>query len=202
MHPYTPQDLETFGDFGRLVRDLRSSRFGQSLQRERSLAVGWSSQDATPRFRDFDEEDFRSFLLGCRMLLQKNDRLSMENIWTIAVHIPNDPDGNWLARLNRARTPYLLHSWNTAPFPDQDGKIYQFEEIVKTFLYGSYAHSDEKKREVLRKWEREPKTFMLMKQMFALSMKILLERAELLIEEIEAALATGDFSSPGKRNAA
>lgn len=197
-HPYTAKDLETFEDSGRLVRDLRNSRFGQSLLQEKALSVGWSSKDPTPKFEDFDEDDFRSFLLGCRMLLQKNDRLSMENIWGIAVNIPDDPEGEWLARLNRARNPYILHSWNKAPFPDQDGRIYKFEEIVKVFLYGSYAHSDEKKRAILRKWEQSPKTLVFMKQMFAMSMKLLLERAELLLEEIESALATGDFSAAGK----
>lgn len=186
-----------FEDFGRLVRELRNSRFGQALLKQDSLAVIWrGATDTTPNFRDFDEEDFRSFLLGCRMLLQKNDRLSLENVWRIAVDI-DDPKGEWLVRMNRARTPYILHEMNVAPFPDHEGNELTFEHIVKVFLYGQYAHSDEKKRAVLRRWERSPQTLILMKQMFAVSMKLLLERAEAMVEEIEAGLETGDFSAEG-----
>ena len=184
------KDRRVFEKFRAHVKELRETRFGKAILDSSTATVQWS-EGTTPSMPKFDEDDFRSFILGVRLLAQNNDRVSLGKIWDLAVETfdVNDPSHDWLARFNRARMPYNLHIMCENSFADTDGNSYTYAEIVDVFLWGKYSHLKEQHESTLKKWEESPLTFQLMKQSFVFSMGILLDCAEKLSNEIDLALS-------------
>lgn len=191
---------QAFDIFHKHVAEIRNTRFGQALLDPSTTSVQLTSATGSlPSMPNVDEDDFRSFILGARLLAQDNDRVSLRRIWELAVETfdKNDPSHQWLARFNCARMPYNLHIMCDSPWAESDNTTYTHADIVDIFLWGKYSHLKEQHEKTLHRWMANPITYELMKQSFILSMHLLLECAENLSKEILAA-SSGDTQPPSR----
>jgi hypothetical protein len=123
---------------------------------------------------NFDEEDFRSFLLGVRFLVQNNERISLANISTIFERSAEDP--HWRERLNGAR--WKLNDFlDVRSFPAPGEGELVFREYLETFLYGKYAHRSPKYAQRLRTWEGNNVQYLAVKLNFLMVLNVVLKCA-------------------------
>jgi hypothetical protein len=174
-------DLEAFVS---QVTALKASRFGRKVLAQESVTLRTSRAFSDVEFIGVDEEEFRSFLLSCRLLYQNNERISIFNIWTACKNIMGVSER--FAPINAQR--WMLNDYldQVATIADHAGNSVTNREILETFLYGSYAHLNRKHGATLRQWQSSPRQYYPLKLMFILAVKILLQTAGKISGEIEA----------------
>lgn len=173
-------DLEAFVSH---VAELKASRFGRKVLAQESVTLRTSRAFSDVEFVGVDEEEFRSFLLGCRLLYQNNERISIFNIWTACKNIMGVSEH--FAPINAQR--WMLNDYldQVATIADHAGDSLTNREILETFLYGSYAHLDRTHGATLQQWQSSPRQYYPLKLMFILTVKILLQTAGNMSREIE-----------------
>lgn len=176
----TREDLEAFISH---VAELKASRFGQKVLAQKSVTLRASRAFSDVEFVGVEEDEFRSFLLGCRLLYQNNERISIFNIWTACKNTMGVSER--FAPINAQR--WMLNDYldQAATIADHAGKSLTNREVLETFLYGSYAHLDRKHGATLREWQSSPRQYYPLKLMFILAVKILLQTAGNMSSEIE-----------------
>jgi hypothetical protein len=183
--------LEAYEDLQAFVshaKELRQSRFGQKVLAQSTVTV-----QTDGGFVGADEEEFRSFLLGCRLLIQNNERVSVFKIWTTCKSLMGVSDA--FAPINAQR--WMLNEYldKPAPIPDHTGASLTNRQIVDTFLYGSYAHLDRTNAARLRAWQSSPRQYYPLKLMFILALKVLLQTSGAISDVIEAWISN-DANAP------
>jgi hypothetical protein len=150
MSALPPAEIEDLKEFVRHIRTLADTRFAKAVLSKETITLRSTTAWQASEIVNFDEEDCRSFLLGCRLLLQNNDRVSIGRIWKIFKdRIKNDA---WFIRINPPR-------WMLNDFLDQRTMFatphdaVTNRELLDTFLYGSYAHLEARHRTRFREWE-------------------------------------------------
>ena len=166
----TGDDIENLAEFVRHVRDLGRLRFAKAVLAQPSITLRMSAKLPAGEFLNFDEEDCRSFLLGCRLLMQDNDRVSVGRIWKTFANRTNDDA--WFARINPPR--WMLNEYldRDADFAAPGGRSVTNRVILNTFLHGSYAHLNPDHRKRFLRWEAHPQ-FHYMKLLFLMAVKVL-----------------------------
>lgn len=181
----TPEQREDLAEFVEQVNQLRSSRFGQRVLSQRSVTLQ-SVGDNEPKLMNFDEEECRSFLLGCRMLMQNNERISIGRVWILFKDVIQEAD--WFVRINPPR--WMLNDYldQEMIFAEPTGDIATNRQLVDTFLYGSYAHLNRDHRKRFKTWEADPQ-FHSLKLLFLLGLKVILEMSGRMSDTVEDYLA-------------
>lgn len=109
-----------------------------------------------------------------RMFQQNNDRISLSNMAKIAadVHVTQD----WKDHFSFA---HCFVNQYLDGIPDMDlrpeGKTLSAREILETFVYGEYAHTNKDKRERYIKWKSEPLMFQLISFAFDRTVSVMLK---------------------------
>jgi|GEM_PF-2424219 len=185
----TVEQREDLVEFVAQVGQLKSSKFGQRVLSQPTLTMRSTGGSNLVEIVNFDEDEFRSFLLGCRMLIQNNERISAFNIWTIFKDTIKDFD--WFARVNPPR-------WTLNEYLDQEmilseptGEVKTNRQLVDTFLYGAYAHLNRDHQRRFRVWKALP-------QFHSLKLLFLLGLQELLKTTVEMASVVEDYLSQNK----
>jgi hypothetical protein len=173
------EDLLTFVSH---VQELRQFRFGQKVLARSTVTLRSAGTDQ-PEFVGLDEEEFRSFLLGCRLLIQNNERISVFNVWKGC---------EALMGISESFTPINANRWmlndyldREAPIVDHNGDSLTNRQILETFLYGSYAHLERAHVARLREWRSVPNQYYPLKLMFILALQVLLKTCGAISEQIE-----------------
>jgi hypothetical protein len=179
MSPVIRDDLETFVAH---VKELRSSRFGRHVLAQSAVTLRTDEVFDTVEFVGVDDDELRSFLLGCRLLIQDNERISIFNIWTACRNLMDISE--CFAPINAQR--WMLNDFldQEASIADHAGKSLTHREILKTFLYGSYAHLDRTQAERLQQWQTSPAAYYSLKLTFFLVLKVLLQTSGVMSEHI------------------
>jgi hypothetical protein len=178
----TREQREDLAEFVEQVNQLQSSRFGQRVLLQRSVTLRSTAGDEEPELVNFDEEECRSFLLGCRMLMQNNDRVSIGKVWTLFKDTIGDPA--WFVRVNPPR--WMLNDYldQEMMFADPTGEVTTNRQLVDTFLFGSYAHLNRAHRARFKAWQSDPQ-FHSLKLLFLLGLKVILEMAGRMADAVE-----------------
>ncbi len=170
MASATSNDIEDLAEFVRHVRGLGEFRFAKAVLAQRGITLQMSPKSPAGEFLNFDEEDCRSFLLGCRLLMQNNDRVSVARVWKTFADKANDDA--WFAKINPPR--WMLNEYldRDAEFAAPGGGSVTNLLILHTFLHGSYAHLNRDHRGRFLQWEAHPQ-FHYMKLLFLMAVKVL-----------------------------
>ena len=180
-HELTETQYDDLCEFVTETNRLKNSRFGRGImtQEEISLRSGGGRE---PELVNFDEEDCRSFLLGCRMLMQNNDRISIGNIWRLFKDVINDSE--WFVRVNPPR--WMLNDYldQDMLFQDPTGSISTNRELVDTFLYGAYAHLNRDHRRRFKEWQNN-QHFHSLKLQFLLALQVILQMAGRMADAVD-----------------
>ena len=175
------EDLQAFVSH---VRELRQSRFGQKVLAQSTVTMRTGGAFDEVEFVGVDEEELCRFLLGCRLLIQNKERISVFNIWTACKSFMGVSDS--FGPINTQR--WMLNDYLDTPatIADHTGTSLTNRQIVDTFLYGSYAHLDRARGARLREWQSAPRQYYPLKLMFILALKVLLQTSGVISDEIEA----------------
>jgi hypothetical protein len=184
MPPDIRDDLEAFVA---LVKELRSSRFSHNVLAQDAVTLRTRGVFDDVEFVGVDDDEMRSFLLGCRLLIQNNDRVSLGNIWKAC---------NDFADISERFPAINAQHWMLNDFLDQHAPVTADEtgtsvthrEILTTFLYGSYAHLERTHAARLRRWQSSPATYHVLKLTFILVLKVLLQTAGAIADNVEISL--------------
>jgi hypothetical protein len=163
VRPFRAADTEDLKEFVHHIHGLARTRFAKAVLSQKTITLRSVGVSRVSEIVNFDEDDFRSFLLGCRLLLQNNERVSIQRIWMIFKH--RIKDDAWFIRINPPR-------WMLNDFLDREtmfttpsvGSVSN-RLLLETFLYGSYAHLNKKHRKRFRQWEAHDQ-YPLMKLLF------------------------------------
>ena len=166
---------------------LGRSRFAKAVLAQKNITLRMPGNSQEAEFLNFDEEDCRSFLLGCRFLLQDNERVSVRNIWRLFE--ARIADSAWFARINPPRWKLNDYLDQDAPFAVPGGGTITNRLLLYTFLYGSYAHHNREHRERLREWEASQQ-LMFMKLLFLMALKVVYRCAAEMADVVSDWLAS------------
>jgi len=134
---------------------------------------------------DTDAKD--ALITTYRMFQQENDRISLRNMAKIASdpHVTQD----WKDHFSFA---YKFVNKYLDGIPDMDlspeGKTLSAREILDTFIYGEYAHTNKKKRDRYLKWKSEPMMFSLISLAFDRAMSVVINVIRYISELCELEL--------------
>jgi hypothetical protein len=170
MSALRPSDIEDLQEFVHHIHELARTRFAAAVLSQKTITLRRIGESRISEIVNFDEEDFRSFLLGCRLLLQDNERVSIGHVWRIFKD--RIKDDAWFIRINPPR-------WMLNDFLDQEtmfttpsvGSVSN-RLLLDTFLYGSYAHLNKRHRKRFRQWEAHDQ-YPLMKLLFLTVLQVL-----------------------------
>lgn len=175
------EDLHAFVSH---IGELRHSRFGQKILAQNTVTMRIGGSYDYVEFVGVDEEEFRSFLLGCRLLIQNNERISVFNVWTTCKSLMGVSDG--FAAINAQRCMLNDYLDTPAPITDHTGASLTNRHILDTFLYGSYAHLDRAHSARIRDWQTSPRQYYPLKLTFIMALKVLLQTSGAISDQIEA----------------
>jgi len=182
-------------EYVNLVKELNSLRLATLLSRK-SISLQHSGDWDDARIIDFDEEDCRSFLLSCRMLIQDNDRISLRCIGKI---IEDSGCSNELKSLvggERFRMNLSLDDYCAFAAPGC-GQITN-RDVFDTLLWGAYAHRgmNPATRQRFLDWQADSRQFLSLKLVFLLMLKIILKAASKISSAIDAELQNHQPNKP------
>lgn len=141
---------ETLELFNEKVDVLESSRYLQELRKEPRSAIvqwerekGWDSVFVGPK-----EESVRAFILTLRFFMQNNESISIHNM---AQLYGNDQTlrkfNNKFSTIRNNLNSFLDSSTNLAI---EENQSLTYREILEIFVYGNYAHANERKRKIFK----------------------------------------------------
>jgi hypothetical protein len=176
----TLEEIRNCREFVKQVRELRDSRFGRRVLAQKNIRLAAKADWADAQIINFDEEECRSFLLGCRLLIQNRDKISIQQIWSLFKE--KIMDEKWFVRINPPR--WMLNDFlnQEVMFGDDSGRPITNQMVLDTFLYGSYAHKDHHDR--FERWQSEPKVFHPLKLEFIMCLQALLNCALKMTEVV------------------
>lgn len=195
MNKLRRADVEDLKEFVRHVNILSNTRFAKALLSQKTITVRRTSASRVGEIVDFDEEDCRSFLLGCRLLLQDNERVSIRRIWKIFKNRLGDK--MWFVKINPPR-------WMLNEFLDQEtmfrtpsAGLVTNRLLLETFLYGSYAHLNKAHRKRFQQWESHEQ-FPFIKLVFLTVLQVLYKCSVDMASVISSWLADECSRLPGE----
>ena len=172
------KNIDDLKEFVRLVRKLESSTFSKRLLSAQNISYQHSVESGNQgMILNFDEEECESFLLSCRLLMQNNERTSIQRVW--ALFHDNMRDHPSFVRINPARWKLNDYLDRVPAIPLID-RAHSSGLILNTFLYGAYAHRNREKCQLLSEWEQDAQTFSMYKMTFLLALKVMLDCAKSL----------------------
>ena len=98
-----------------------------------------------------DSESVDAMVLTVRMFIQDNDQISLRNMSKLS---DDGLSNGWHAQLSDVRTKLNEELDNVLPWAFND-KSYTLREIVKAFVYGEFAHTDEVKAAQVKDWTKD-----------------------------------------------
>lgn len=143
---------------------------------------------ADVEFVNVDEEEFYSFLLRCRLLIDNKEAISIANIWSACESLMSN--SSHFLTINAQRRMLNDYLDQEAAIVDHAGNALKNRDILWTFLYGRYAHLNKDHAARLRQWETEPRQYYPLKLMFIVGLKVLLETSGVIRDEIDKWLQT------------
>ena len=164
-------------EFIQLVDELNDLRLAKKVLSFDSIIMQLKDRSKVD-ILNFDEEDCRSFILSCRLLVQDNDKISIRCIDKIVSSGDYPEDGQQAISNERCRLNLSLDSYCAISAPGCNEEI-THRDVFETFLWGSYAHRcmDSELRAQYLDWNAEPRQYFALKLDFLLMLKILLESA-------------------------
>lgn len=160
-----------------LVIELNSLRLARGLLSAGTISIRGTGNFENARIINFDEEDCRSFLLSCRMLIQDNDRISVRCIGQIIQE--GDFSEECKTRVEGERFRLNLSLDDYCPLLSSGGVQMTNRDLLETFLWGSYAHRGMNPviRTRFQEWQSDAAQFLHLKSVFLLMLKMMLEAA-------------------------
>ena len=186
-------------EYVNLVKELNSLRLATLLSRW-SISLQHRGDWDDARIIDFDEEDCRSFLLSCRMLIQDNDRISLRCIGKIIEDSGCSNELKSLVSGERFRMNLSLDEYCAFAAPGC-GQITN-RDVFDTFLWGAYAHRgmNPATRQRFLDWQADTRQFLSLKLVFLRMLKIILEAASKISSAIDAELQNQATEQAGTSN--
>lgn len=180
--------LDDLREFVKQVGNLQNSRFGQRVLNKGSISYRSGGAIEGIEFVDFDEEDCRSFILTCRLLVQNNERTSIQNI--VRIFAEDIADQKWSVRIDPQR--WMLNDFlkQNAMVTAPGRQTVTNQIIFDTFLWGHYAHLNRSHQTRLRSWELDPRQFPALKLTFLLILQALMKTTAAMSIVISEWLAT------------
>jgi hypothetical protein len=176
-------DIEDLREFVDLVGELKSTRFAQLVLALKQISYVHGGGATEGEFANFDEEECRSFILGCRLLMQDNERTSIRRVWVMFNDKVMRPD--WFVKINPPRWMINDYLDRDAIIRAPDGATVTSRLIVETFLYGSYAHYNRVHRQRFKDWEATGHKFAQMKLWFLVALQVVLKNAVPMAAAVE-----------------
>lgn len=138
------EDIEDLVLFVEHVSELRSSKFAQRVLSPKDITYTWTSGSSRGEFINFDEEECRSFILGCRLLMQDNDRTSIRRVWLMFKDQVKKQE--WFMKVNPPR-------WMLNDYLDTNAIILVDADVVRASISCSCIISNSFCVELVRAWE-------------------------------------------------
>ena len=151
------KQLQTLKDFNILADRLINSKFFRDREQRRpSRYYTWTRNEKTgmldfsfARDRIHDEESIMAFVLTMRQFIQDRDPTSISKMAKFYEDMSIDTKYKDEFRgLRKSLNDYLDSPAITTTEDDPT-----MEQILRTVIYGKYAHMEEAKRQVLEKWK-------------------------------------------------
>lgn len=170
-----PKDYNHLREFVSLVEQMQNLALTTRVLAKNEIILRMYGADS--EILNFDEEECRSFLLDCRLLIQDNDRISIGCVWRIFKDRINDPE--WFVRINPPKWKLNEFLEQQCSFAAPGGGTTTYRELLYTFLYGAYAHRgmNPKLRERFLQWQTADQQFLFIKLQFLLILKVLIKTA-------------------------
>jgi hypothetical protein len=149
--------VQRLEDFNELAEKLIKSRFiKKSKDEDPRRYYLWRLDNQTgnldysySRDRIHDEEQIMAFVLILRQFIQDKDRTSIKRMANLYEDMPINEDYKIEFRNLRKRFNDYLDSLAIVTTADDP----TMEQILRTMIYGKYAHMEDAKREVLERWQ-------------------------------------------------
>ena len=140
--------IETLELFNEKANQLLESEFFNELGGggaivEFSRASGWDSVHVGP-----DDESTRALVLTLRLFVQKRERISLRKMGTLYSSLPISAPVKQQFDSQRSQLNVFLDSGSPLAISDEGPLTYR--DILRIFVYGEYAHVDERCRQVYR----------------------------------------------------
>jgi hypothetical protein len=165
VDPLDPQERNALESFCDLVEELEESPIFKALlhREEVQSNVKWTNGVVVKaEIEGLNEHDLKAFLLPARLFTQKNDRCSIRKIGMIFDRRVSQRHELWMYfNANRMGLNHFLRM--TVSKPPHTNR-----EIFETFLYGHYAHRDEKWAAAYKRWKENPADFVRLQAIFVL----------------------------------
>jgi hypothetical protein len=182
----------TLNEFVRFVDELKSSRFGREFLSGASVTVR-SQGNGPGSIVNFDEDYCRSFILGCRMLVQERDGIAIRQIWELFSQDLNEAP--WFPRINGPYFRISDYLAQKALVRTPGGETVTNQEVLDVFFYGFYAHRNTDKKIRFQAWERGGIKFLHIKMSFLVSLQVLLRSSAEMAEVARDLLNIERFES-------
>ncbi len=172
-----PEAHSLLTEFVNLVEELNSLRLAQSVLGKQTITVQVQTDWEKARLIDFDEEDCRSFLLGSRLLIQDNERISLRLLPSLLEECGCGEALKDLVEGERFLINLSLDEPCMVAAP-RCGSVTN-RDVFETFMWGCYAHRcmNPLHRERFLQWQTDTRQFMALKVIFLLMLKIILQAA-------------------------
>jgi hypothetical protein len=148
--------MQRLEDFNELAENLINSRFiKKSKEKDPRRRYLWRLNEQTgnldysySRDRIHDEEAIMAFVLMLRQFIQDKDRTSIKKMANLYEDMLIN--GDYKIEFRSLRTRFNDYLDSPAIITTADDPT--MEQILRTMIYGKYAHMEDTKREVLKRW--------------------------------------------------
>jgi hypothetical protein len=150
--------IQRLQGFNKLAERLINSRFiKESKEKNPRRHYSWRRNEQTDDLefsygRDIvhDEESIMAFVLTLRQIIQDKDHTSIRKMAKLYEDMPID--ASYKIEFHNLRK--RLNDYLDSPAITTTADDPTIEQILRTVIYGEYAHMEDAKREVLQKWQK------------------------------------------------
>jgi len=151
-------DLKILELFNEKVDKLEKNSFVKHIFSQKTgITISWEKEKELRIEKRFPEkESIDSFVLTLRYFIQNNEKISFQNIAKIYDKLPNDNQCKEFFRDAVAKLNDFLDAPDNQLSIKESEKVLTKREIFETIIYGELAHANEEKREIYKRWMKNP----------------------------------------------
>lgn len=152
---YNQEDLKALELFNRKAEILKNSSFMKFLvERGTGITISGGKGKATRAETKWPNDEARdAFILTFRFFIQKKEKSSFKKMAKVYENLPISQEKKESFKDARNKFNDYLDSKSPITFR---GQGITYREIIKVFLYGEFAHANEKKKEIFDQWMSYP----------------------------------------------
>lgn len=154
----TLNDLKTLNLFNEKVDRLEKNSFVKHIFSQKTgVTISSKKNEEVKIEKRFPEkESIESFVLTLRYFIQDNEKISFRNIGKIYDKLPDNNQKKDFFQDARNKLNNFLDTPDNQLSIKENDRVLTNREIFDTIIYGELAHTNENKREIYKRWMKNP----------------------------------------------